>query len=196
MAVLDGKIVVAQVEPNAELAGKPLEVPLDLNNWREDKKYTLRLTIEAKEGKLNSKGRFEVEPLLPPENALLQVAVKLTKTAMPSVAKGSATTASGTTWLSEEQAVAWYQKIGDQLLEAAQGKENVATLLAEETLRAKLAKHETLRVCSSDRLVAIAARPQRVAFLKAFFADTEWMESFLTGGPADCVAAIENLRFV
>lgn len=197
VAVLDGKTIVAQATPEAELQAKPLEVPLNLSSWREDRKYVLRLTLEAAEGKLKSTGRFEVEPLLPPAPSpkpVAKVQIVAAQTAPNAVAPTATTPAA--TWLTLEQATAWYQKIGDQLLNGTQGKENTAMLLAEEPLRTMLAKHEMLRVCASDTLVKLAGRPQGVAFLKEFFGDRDWLESFLTGGPSDRVQAIENLRFL
>jgi hypothetical protein len=188
VALLDDGKILTEAGPEADLGpGRPpVDVALDLREWRADRKLVLRVVIEAQPGHLDNNGNFGVEPLLlpapaasggapavsaPPErrDSLLELPASPDRAAL----------------------VAYQKRLGDRLHSST-----AARTFDNPVLRTAMAQHEVLRACGVDRVLAVAGQEGGPAFLKAFLADPAWVESFLASGLADWPQALENLRLL
>ena len=80
---------------------------------------------------------------------------------------------------------------------AAAGESSVSTLpeaLSDPAYRRALAVHEVLRVSGDDTVKEVLSKDGGPAFLKAFLADTDWMEAYLGTGFDPKPAGLDVLR--
>ena len=174
LALLEGTTVVAEATPNADVGpGKNVETDLLVTSWNDDARHTLRVEYAAETGRTDSNGNFSFEPLLPELAA---------KSQAPPVVPDF---------------MLLQKQLGDKLMAvAAQGEDGARRILADASLRAKLTQYEIIRSCTPDKVAAVAKQEGGAAFLKEFFGNTAWMESFLVSEPADFGQSLENLRLI
>jgi len=180
IALLDGATVLAEAKPNAALGPTNtwVEVDLDFKDWRAGRKVAMRVEAESADGHTDINGQFAIEPQLPPA---------------PPLAAGPAPADELSGMLARGGIVALRRKLGDVLMAAAPSDGGIKRIIASPELRASLAQSEMIRVCGEEKVGAIAARDGGTAFLQLFFADTDWLESFLASGKADWPQSLENL---
>lgn len=180
IALLDGATVLAEAKPEAGLnsTNASVEVDLDFKDWRAGRKVTLRVEVEAADGHTDINGQFVVNPQLLPA---------------PTLAVQPAATDELSEMLARGEIAALRRKLGDALMAAAQGASGTNRVVDSPNLRASLAQSELIRVCSAEKVAAIAARDGGASFLQSFFKANEWLESFLASGKADWPQALENL---
>jgi hypothetical protein len=77
---------------------------------------------------------------------------------------------------------------------AGESARGLAGALGEEGYRRALAAHEVLRATGDEAVKATLAQEGGANFLKAFMADTEWMEAYLGTGFAPKPAGLDVLR--
>ena len=171
VALVAGGTVLAEARPDRSLdpTNRTVSAVLDLRDWRADRAVTLRVEFEAGPGRTDCTGTFAVEPqLVPPAKKPVAVALDVP---------------------------ALYRQLGDQLLAEAAGA-NGRQMTALSSVRNRLAQHEVIRACGPDRVAETAAADGGGTFLRAFFADTDWMEAFLSSDVADWDQSLENLRLL
>lgn len=180
VALLDGATVLAEAKPDAGLssANASVEVDLDFKDWRAGRKVTLRVELEAADGQTDSNGAFTVDPQLLPA---------------PPLAAQPAATDELSAMLARGEIAALQHKLGDALMAVAKDASGISRVADSADLRASLAQSELIRVCSAEKVAAIAAHDGGAWFLQSFFKDNEWLESFLASGNADWPQALENL---
>jgi hypothetical protein len=174
IALLDGNTVVSEAAPDDFLGPQRNAVEVSLNLSKEHAGHPLVLCaeIDVATGHTDNNGNFSVEPdLLPP----------------PPSPAGPAR---------QDYAALQRQLAAKLMPEAAQGAAGMGRILATPELRAMLAQHELIRICGVDKVNEVAARPAGSAFLKDFFANTDWIESFLASDPAEYPQSLENLRLL
>ena len=184
VALLDGKTVLAEAKPEAEIGPGHafVEVDLDYKDWRDDLKPVLRVEATAAEGHTDINGNFGIEPqLLPP--------------ATP--AKKPGTESDIDKLLARGDSGGLQQKLAEALVaEAAKDADGADRIVTKPGLRMNLAQHEMLLACSAKRVSEIAARDGGAAFLQELFKDTIRMESFLASDKADWPQALDNLSLL
>ncbi len=180
VAMLDGATVLAEAKLDAGLssANASVEVDLDFKGWRAGRKVTLRVELEAADGQTDSNGAFTVDPQLLPA---------------PPLAAQSAATDELSELLARGGIAELRRKLGDALMAVAKDASGISRVADSADLRASLAQSELIRVCSAEKVAAIAAHDGGAWFLQSFFKDNEWLESFLGSGIADWPQALENL---
>ncbi|HEY3321160.1 MAG TPA: discoidin domain-containing protein [Planctomycetota bacterium] len=196
ISLLDGTTLISAAEPKAPQnevgPGKKAEVELDLKTWSDDRKLTLRVELEAVEGKMDCLGNFGVEPLLAPPSSNSNSAAP-NVTSGPLAAEADALLASGDFSLLHRKLTA--------ALAAAASAQGSAAVMSNTTLKTGLAQAELLRSCGVDKVTEIAAGTEAGAtggkdLLRSMLNNTAWMESFLASGAADFGQSLENLRLL
>lgn len=186
IAVMDGKDIIAEANPGQDMGpGKNVSVMLDLKNWQHDHTYTLRVEIEAAEGKTNNQGNIAIEPVF------------VAPTATAASPAAPATNDELTNCLSKGDILAWQKRQADQIiLQWSSGLDAPSTIISTPRLRLALAQVELIRAAGADRVTQIAKTDGGVVFLSAFLRDVEWLESFLASGQSEYGQSLENLRFL
>ena len=181
-ALMDGATVVAQaapVEGQVDVGpGKNAQVKLDASAWQPGRAYVLRVEIAAETNRTNNAGVFAINPdFVAPADWKAPEPAPNTDAALLARIQGD---------VSE-----WRKALLATL--AAAGN---APTTAVVTLRKELARAELIRACTTGQVAAVAAAPGGPAFLSIFMDNPDWMESFLSSGPANYGQSLENLRFL
>lgn len=185
IAFLDGASVLATatLATNLAPAGK-VEAVLDLQGWRADRKYVLRLEMEAEPGKTNCTGNIGVEPIFVPAPGAPKTPSRAAEKLRPVL---------GTV----DAVLAWQAKLGTDLQAAwSRGGSDLEKRLAKSPLRETVSRYELARACGAPAIAEVARKPGGLELLNGLLNDSEWIEDFLSSGPADRAGALENLRFL
>jgi hypothetical protein len=177
IAILDGTRVLSEARPAVRLGqGKAtVEVDVNVNDWRVDRRLVLRVEADASVGQTDIAGAFVVEPQLP---------------ALPAITFTTTGTDEAAGLLGRGEISELQRKL-DVIVSTAATKGGGAS--AAPDVQAALAQATVIRFCGAEKLGTIAARDGGAIFLQSLFEDSDWLESFLASGKADWPQALENL---